>query len=537
MDKEIFEILRLLRTSERVYLSDIEKATNLKKYKINSIVQKINNNSGEFGCVIDVKRGRGYRLIMYNQEQFIDTYRNLTSIINNYSIEQQIFRFIAYSHDYTMIKQIEAELYVTRVKIQAAIDTLNKDLTSYSLQLNYTPYKGYILVGRERYVRKYLIDNLIFLEDSKPVKLNYLSGYQNKYINNVLHVQYERVSHNFILKNNNFKILNENKLLGKFDLDLNYPHIELNYIAEVLKIFDLNTGEKNPEFIKFLRASCIDRYSHIVDDPFIIVHLQNILNMCEHAHNNAYISLNIGSHLQNEISNFIAELVVDYYDWEETPMRILEFSSLIFPVVEYMVRMVVTNAMNKYFEIGILDNGNVFALQGLKEQLKIFNPTMNITVISMGDIQEIDFKKYDVVLTQHFLSEKETNIITGTKRINICPMGMPLEFDKLHSYIHTLDYVYFIRKYMKLGLEEEVVNYEPLQQNFDINIYVTPDINSSFCVDRAKNRIYVAKDLYYSNFENTAFLYSLYWRWCTNKPEWFSKKKISIGDVISELRK
>lgn len=536
MDRHIYEVLRLLNNGERVYLSDIEAATGLKKYKINNIVQKINNNSEEFGCVIDVKRGRGYRCMMYDQKQFVKRYKQLLSNLNNYTIEQQIFRHVAYSKDYVMVKDIEESLYLSRAKVKSAIDELNQQLVNYKLELKYTPYKGYWLIGEERYIRKYLIDNLLFLSDSSSLHSNHLSGYQNDYINNVLHVQHERIAFGFMVNSNNFGLKLDTLILKKFDLKLNYPEIELNYLGEVLKLFDLNTDSDMVELLEKLNNACSDKYDGDVKDPFVFVHLQNIINMCKYGHEHQYISLKMGYKLQNEVSNFVANFLKEHYSWNDDSSRIAEYSNLIFPVVEYVVRQVTTRTMSKYFKLAILDNGNVFTMQGVKEQLKAFNPNMSIDIIKMSDIYNIDFTVYDAVFTQHFLKQEQMDAISGTRRINISATGIALELDKLQTYMYTLDYIYFIRKYISLEQLSPIENYHVLETDFDLNLYVTNEISNCFYIDRDHNSIYVAEDLYYSEFKNTAFIYSLYWRWGANKPEWFNKKKISIGDIIADFR-
>lgn len=536
MDREIFDVLTAFTLNEMLSLTELEKITGLKKYKLNNIIRKVNDRQEYFGCHIVARRGHGYRLLTDSMPTFLKAYKELQNVLNNYNVKDQLFISIAYKNERVMVRDLEEELYITRSVCQSAILELNESLTSYNLEIEFTPYKGYKLIGNERFIRKYLIDNKLYLDEQCEISSNYLSGDENRYINNVLHVQYERVSAGFTITDNNFSILDENKILSQFDLKLNYPNIELSYIAKVLSIFNLPQSSSSEITMMAIYQKFRETFNYNLNDPFIEVHLKNTISICCYAYKHKCIPLNIYNNYFNLFSDILAKLVIEIFGFEYSEHRVNEYSRLFFPIVEYTLRKIVSKHSKSYRKIGLLNNGNIFMLQGLKEEFKVHNPEVIIEQIEMEEISKIDFSKYDAVFTQYFLSEEEMKIISGVRRINVGHHGIALEYDELIRYMETIDYVYYVRNHLKVDVKEALSIKKVLQVTNDLSLILTEDLDEGFYYNMDENTIYVSRNLYMSGIVNVAFMYKLYWRWMINKPNWMKKEKITIEDVANELR-
>ena len=352
-------ILSYLKSNETYTQSSaLAKYLNVSERTIKRYIKSINADLEKHGARIDSTKGLGYKLLIFSNEDF-NKYLSKNTGISEKKSSITIDLLINILKDYPVkLDSIATKLYTSRSTLQAELSNIRDLLDEYKINLQYKPYTGLYLEGKEEDIRKCYI-RYLFKEDSpNEIKLytelgdinNDLIAVLKKYIERkIIEKKIDKNDYEieyltkFIavscfrskLNHNLDKSLSENKNYeGVFGDEFNnlleeifkvrLSDDEINYINVLIKSDDKNSTDEtiNKDKIKKLISESIRqidiRYkSFLNEDSLLISSLTNhILN--------SYHRYNLNIDVENIILDQVKRSYPDAFNYALDLCGILE---------------------------------------------------------------------------------------------------------------------------------------------------------------------------------------------------------------------
>ena len=129
---------------------------NVSKRSITSYIKRINEYSEE-GCFkIECKRGTGYKLVIEDNDKFVQWFDDIENIDENEVKRRQISIFykLIINESYVNIYDLADELNISASLARKDIKALMPLIKKYNLELKHSYSHGYLIVGEEKDIRK-----------------------------------------------------------------------------------------------------------------------------------------------------------------------------------------------------------------------------------------------------------------------------------------------------------------------------------------------------------------------------------------------
>lgn len=352
-------ILSYLKSNETYTQSSaLAKYLNVSERTIKRYIKSINADLEKHGARIDSTKGLGYKLLIFSNEDF-NKYLSMNTGISEKKSSVTIDLLVNILKDYPVkLDSIATKLYTSRSTLQAELSNIRDLLDEYSINLQYKPYTGLYLEGKEEDIRKCYI-RYLFKEDS-PNEIQLLTDLGNvnneliavlkKYIErkiiekkidkNDYEIEYltkfiavscfrAKLNHNLdksLSENKNYEDVfgdEFNNLLEEI-FKVRLSDDEINYINVLIKSDDINSTDEiiNKDKIKKLISESIRqidiRYkSFLNEDSLLISSLTNhILN--------SYHRYNLNIDVENIILDQVKRSYPDAFNYALDLCSILE---------------------------------------------------------------------------------------------------------------------------------------------------------------------------------------------------------------------
>lgn len=171
----------LLSNKVPVSLSDIAKHLKFSESTIRKLIKETNATNKQSGFLIDLQKGKGYRLIIQNQSQFsqyLEEIRQEVSVLNSEQRIEAILFHILQANDYITVEELAERIYVSRSTILKDLVATEEKITELNLNIYKKPHYGLKVKGKELDKRKafsrYVLHSKLYLEPTIQFK-NFLN--------------------------------------------------------------------------------------------------------------------------------------------------------------------------------------------------------------------------------------------------------------------------------------------------------------------------------------------------------------------------
>lgn len=481
MNTNYASIIMLLNNDESISLSEIEKITKIKKTAILKIINDINNDVQLNGCYIESQRGKGYRLIINEKVKFVDLFRRLNNI-NQLKVFQQIFLKLIDGPEYTPVKFLEDELYLSRTKVTNEIEKLNVELLNYQLCIDYVRFEGYKLIGSETMIRKYIFDNK--LDDSQVNNQLFLKKQvRSMYMTRMKNIQKQR-SESFAL------------FEKKSELD------EIAYLKVIEKQFDLQNAEKEKSisFITLIK----DKYNLNIDDEIfelLLVEYNKLVYFCQYE----YVPLDLSVDTYHIVGVNVLKDFISYNNIEISIGRQMELTCYLSLIIQDILF-----TQNFYDDVTNLDfviynKSNTFKAYSFKKMLGNLTQKKIEIVDSIDSIRQMPVNT--IILNSEVISTKELECVKNFRRINLNYHERGYTLDEIFGYIVMLQIVDDIRNKVSLeyGLADDINHFILVEKKNVWRCIKCENVNDKMIVD-FKNDTLIIGSLDSYEFKDYAFI-------------------------------
>lgn len=512
MDIDIITIIDALKSSERLTLVQLEAMTNLKKHKINSVIEYINSKSDDFGCQILVLRGKGYMLIVEDKYLFLTTINKLRKDVKGHSMRSQLFQLLVYSDTYVTSQEIEANLYITRAKVKNLVERLGKQIEAYDLKVEYRKYQGYRIYGSEERIRCYLVDRNIYNNDDKC----YMLGGLEQVMYQVKLVQSERVEAGYTFKDEKSQFKNEEE----------YRHA-------VEKLLDPDI--KYQEELKFVNEKFIKTYQ--VFDWNLEVTFHKACMQVIYAMKNNFIPLREVSKTTNYIAVNIVNDICQIFKCNISEERKRQLSQLIYPVIEYSIDSYYDDFAMDYNNICILANSNQIKLRRAMDLIRRIVPKAQISIVSPDKIEETIQMQSDLNIVLNEITMDEIRYLLHAPIININPNGKMMSINELYSYLYTRKLIGEIRDYLHVINKVSQSRVELKQEYEKWSLLVSKDLGMQMCVCYESHDLIVSEQYFNSSLHTRVMILKIFENIASKHVETGENQVITVEGVVNEIRR
>ncbi len=500
MGENLNRLILALANGKIVSIKEIIQILDLKKSQVLNLINWLNEHHEQYGCQIKSIRGRGYRLVINDYQQM---YNGLGYQKNKRKIElpNQILEDLLEQDGYISIKELSNNYYISRTKLFRVLKQIKQKLINYQIDVKYVNYSGIILIGEEKIIRKYLIDQRLSqnFRENNGNKKNYLAIVKKVQLTRIRQkkIVFEEKSgekYQKIEKNNGFfnELPNEaEKLYIKIHYDylrdsVDVDQVKFNKIIQMLtKKYKLKNI--NQQFIRELKI-CLNRIEKLNNHEFL---------------NNYYM---------NPKMTFISKDIIKIYFNDELKIKESIAIQNCSTVIENLFATYMDNYHLQMDRVCLLKNGTRQQQDLLKTRFKFLFPMAKVKLFTENELNKIIRFKPDLICTFSFLKHDLRKKFIDYSIINVTATR---EFNDIYTIDTLFNYVISVEKIKVLRRDVKILKKEfsSKQKLYDYNGWQLFLINKSefkivinpetkyFGV----NKLYLEKDFYNICFTNYLF--------------------------------
>lgn len=521
------KIIEVFNTEDILTLNQLVQRTGLKKHDIRQMIDRINHSSELLGCYIEAIRTRGYKLLVLDKHKFIMSLKEMSLRINRLPLKVQVTMKLMNSNGVCKYKDLEEEFFISRSKVDSLITKINEELSEYQVKVVNEKYKGFSLLGDERMIRKYLIENELINEVILEILAE--NSYESRYMNLALVIQRSRIQTGHGLNANTFSLvqstISESEMLGT----KGYSYTEQKYAQDLYRMTQITqTKESIDKIIMPIKAELNDFYT----DDLIYDELSKVCAMVEYCAENSYIPVNIYG---AEVSYFAESLTKSIKKKKGitcSAPKLSKLSQLTNRVSNYILEMGYSTRKVEPHSVAIVNTWDKLALNQITYKLKRLFPTVNITICDEKEL----YDRYDFILIFEMLQPNILKVIDPSKVINVSWRGRISSEEELLSHINTYHLTQFLRKY--LVIEEvyaakgnSIYEYKHFKLEYD------NELRDGFIYIPNEERVVIAKSFIDQDFEHMYMVDSFVKKMVAMNNSMLNKKGITIEDIVNLIRK
>jgi|GEM_PF-230533 len=176
LDEMDIQILNLLmNTGETITSEAISSEVSISSKTIRKRLKNLEDILIKYGAGIDMKKGAGLSLHIYDGalfDEFRREYMNSTNAMqNNNSIINKLFNLLITEPNYVKADYLADLLFISKTKLTQSLNDIRTILSHYDLVIESKPYHGLKIVGSEFNFRRFLASNYVqkylFWEEDK----------------------------------------------------------------------------------------------------------------------------------------------------------------------------------------------------------------------------------------------------------------------------------------------------------------------------------------------------------------------------------
>ncbi len=186
------EIIQFLFNDQTKYQSSqsIAEYSEVSSKTIRKYIKSLNGILEEFGAVIEMKRGNGYRLKIKDELRFYHlldlineqnkTLENSKTLTNNKERERFILNALLLENKNLTIEDLADSMFISKSTVSTVIQMIKKELTPFDLNITYDQ-DGYIIInGVETNKRRFILNYFFSTSYNNITNINVLNGkYKN----------------------------------------------------------------------------------------------------------------------------------------------------------------------------------------------------------------------------------------------------------------------------------------------------------------------------------------------------------------------
>lgn len=186
------EIIQFLFNDQTKYQSSqsIAEYSEVSSKTIRKYIKSLNGILEEFGAVIEMKRGNGYRLKIKDELRFYrlldlineqnKTLENSKTLTNNKERERFILNALLLENKNLTIEDLADSMFISKSTVSTVIQMIKKELTPFDLSITYDQ-DGYIIInGVETNKRRFILNYFFSTSYNNITNINVLNGkYKN----------------------------------------------------------------------------------------------------------------------------------------------------------------------------------------------------------------------------------------------------------------------------------------------------------------------------------------------------------------------
>lgn len=510
MDKDIIAVLDALISAERLTLAELEELSSLKKHKINSIVEHINNKSDNFGCQIFVHRGSGYMLVIKDKYLFLTTVNKIRKKVKGHSLPSQVFQIIAYQKEYISSIEIEEEAFVSRPKLSQIIKELNISLVNYNLEIVYKKYYGYKVVGNEEMIRCYLVDRNIFCyrnDDKIQIETEF-----ERLFKKLKQVQTERQEAGFLIDNN----------IG----------LEKQYITKMMDI------ETPPIIDVTIEEDLCNKYliENGITDDFMCEQFKLRVRQVVYGLHNSNIPLREFRKGTNFFAGRLCLEIISYIPFDVPIRRMVQLSKFLFPMIEFVIDSYYDDYVMDYKRVGILANASRIKVRRAEVMLKNLISDIQIEIIEPKEIGKFKENKYDLAVILDEMSRNEIEFLLPSPIVNVNRGGQMMALSELYTNLYTRKLIDEIRDQVIIVNEHSISDKEILQKAGKWKMYISDDVEHNISLCYEAHELIICTDYFNHKLINQIFILRIFEILANKHSLRPDKVIVSIEDIIGEVR-
>ncbi|PRY76186.1 BglG family transcription antiterminator [Alkalibacterium olivapovliticus] len=163
------KIVQFLFDHEHQYLSsqEIAESNNVSDKTVRKYIKALNTTLNDYGAIIEVKKGSGYRLNVSNNKlfyQLLDHIREQKNMVedsklltDNEDREKYILNYVLLENQQLTIDDLAEVMFISKSTVSLVIQLIKARLNKFKLEITYDQ-DGYIVIeGKEVYKRRFIL--------------------------------------------------------------------------------------------------------------------------------------------------------------------------------------------------------------------------------------------------------------------------------------------------------------------------------------------------------------------------------------------